>query len=138
MRKTSPNNGPNNRPPLGSPRSTFVAVSELLTATLRTEPSDPRTYSNPVLGTGDPRPTGPTPSLGRTALQTRGFSPFEPLGSHALAGMDVDVPGPSGAGVDELVGHAGGYYQDLAPVASMISSPTVKVTSPSWITNTSA
>src|SRR5215218_8962743 len=36
-----------------------------------------------------------------------------PFGSHASAGMDVDVPSPSGAGVDELVRRAGRGDYDL-------------------------
>src|SRR5215217_3815083 len=39
---------------------------------------------------------------------------FEPLCDHAPAGMDVDVPGPTGSGVDVFVGRASRYDDYLA------------------------
>jgi hypothetical protein len=42
------------------------------------------------------------------------FLIFEPIGDHSAAGVDVDVPGPPGTGVDELVWRAGRGDYDLA------------------------
>src|SRR5215213_1102121 len=39
---------------------------------------------------------------------------FEPIGDHSPAGVDIDVPGPSGTGVDELVWRAGRGDHDPA------------------------
>src|SRR5215211_4143070 len=39
---------------------------------------------------------------------------FEPLSNEMVAGVYVDLPQPPGAGVDELVRHAGRHHNDLA------------------------
>src|SRR5215218_1650092 len=39
---------------------------------------------------------------------------FEPLGHEMVAGVYVDLPQPLGAGVNELVRHAGRHHNDLA------------------------
>src|SRR5829696_8229849 len=38
---------------------------------------------------------------------------FEPLGNEMVAGVYVDLPQSPGAGVDELVRHAGWHHNDL-------------------------
>src|SRR5215211_5107174 len=38
---------------------------------------------------------------------------FEPLGNEMIAGVYVDLPQPLGAGVNELVRHAGRHHKDL-------------------------
>src|SRR5215211_5885101 len=110
MRKTSPSSGPSNRPPLGSPRSTSLRCSSYSRRPFACEPSDARIYSNPVVGTGGPTLSGSS-SLW-SALHTLGLLVFEPFGDHAPASMYVDMPRPSGAGVDEPVRHAGRHDQD--------------------------
>src|SRR5215210_5567065 len=56
----------------------------------------------------DPSFPAPNGRYGRPSL------PFEPLGDHAVAGVDVHVPGPPGPGVDVAVGRTCGHDQDLA------------------------
>ena len=72
---------------------------------------------------------------------------FEPLGNKMIAGVHVDLPHPPGAGVDELVRHAGsrstvsvpgGATTTCPPLTSIVSSPAVKVALPSCTTKTSS
>ena len=56
------------------------------------------------------------PGVGRmsSVANCRMGSVFEPLGDEPLAGVYVYLTQPSGAGVHELVRHAGGHHHHLA------------------------
>src|SRR5215211_607888 len=62
------------------------------------------------------RPCPPPRRVGRGEWIVRIDPPrsFEPLGNEMVAGVYVDLSQPPGAGVDELVRHAGRHHNDLA------------------------